>query len=241
MPTITFTNASGTFTYEEAPERPPIERPPGGGGGGSPPDHPYENFVNDYSKHKSGTVEFPDENTVRCAIRNGDHATWDSSADFAGIERKAHFPIGANIHLDYYFKMEPGDKIVKPEWCLGGEIHNDDEAYSRSTSPPFSLHFENNKLVVSLIAGGNSKPEDNWIWPYTDTKDFPRGVDVHFQVDVKFANDGYCKVRRDGQTIVDYHGKLGYGPGTYWMADIYRDACDETTAVVFSRAQVWTD
>lgn len=219
-------------------------------GGGTPvppdpnpaPDHPYEDFTT-YYKHTSGTVNITDKTKAQCIVKNGDHSPWDAKCDFAGMNGPK-FATGKNVHLDYWFKIEPGT-ISTGNWVICGEIHNDDDALGRSTSPPFSLHFDKDYMQVVAIAGGSSSSNDQWLWPYKDSNKIQRGHDYHIQVDAKFTQDGYLKVRRDGATLVDYKGNLGYGTGTYWVVDIYRSNTNPTTtetlAVDFWNMQVWTD
>jgi hypothetical protein len=215
----------------EPPIEPPVEEIP-------PPDHPYEDLTT-YYKFPTGTVTFPDNNTVRCQVDRGDHATWDASCDFAGLSGPT-FATGSNVHLDYYFKVEAGADMTG-NWVILGEVHNDDGALGRATSPPLSIHCDKDHLGVVAIAGGSSMSNDQWMWPYNDPNKIERDRDYHMHVDVKFTKDGYLKVTRDGEVLVDYRGNIGYGAPTYWMPDIYRSASSETTAVVFSRMQVWTD
>jgi hypothetical protein len=204
-----------------------------------PPDHPYEDLTT-YYKFSSGTVTFPEKTIARCQVTNGDHAEWDSSCDFSGLSGPRFAPT-ANIHLDYYFKIEAGAPMTGG-WVIVGEIHNDDVALGRSTSPPFSVHVDKDHLSIVAIAGGTSSSNDQWLWPYSDPNKIQRDRDYHMAVDVKFSKTGgYLRVARDGQSIVNYTGPLGYGAETYLMPDIYRAAVGETTAVVFSRMQVWTD
>ena len=243
MPTINFTNATGSFTYQETAS--PPEGGGGGGGGGTPPAHDYEDLTT-YYEFPTGTVSFPENTSVRCKVTDGDHSLWDTACDFAGLSRESVglFPGGADIHLDYHFLIEAGDPFTG-RWVICGEIHNNDGELGRATSPPFSIHFDGEKMGIVAIAGGTSSSNDKWMWPYTDTNKIERGRDYHMQVDVKFTKDGYLKVVRDGVTLVDYKGNIGYGSSTYWMADIYRSNTNpttrETTAVKFWDMQVWTD
>jgi hypothetical protein len=216
-------------------EPPPVEEIP-------PADHPYEDFTTYYA-FPTGTVIFPDNNTVRCQVARGDHATWDASCDFAGLSGP-NFAAGSNIHIDYHFKIEAGADMTG-RWVICGEIHNDDGALGRATSPPFSIHFDKDHLSIVAIAGGTSGSNDQWMWPYNDPNKVQRDHDYHFRVDVCFTKTGYLKVTRDGEVLLDYHGNIGYGAPTYWMPDIYRSNTNptttETTAVVFTKMQVWTD
>jgi hypothetical protein len=227
-------------------ESSPAPIPPDPGPGPDPaPDHPYEDLTK-YYKFPSGTVTFPDANSVHCLVAAGDHAVWDSNCDFAGLSRESvgKFPTGSNIHLDYHFKIDAGDPMTG-NWVICGEIHNDDGTLGRATSPPMSIHFDKDHMSIVAIAGGTSSSNDKWMWPYTDANKIERGKDYHLRVDVKFTKDGYLKVTRDGAVLLDYKGNIGYGAPTYWMPDIYRSNTNpttrETTAVGFSKMQVWTD
>lgn len=216
--------------------------PPPDGGGGTPPAHDYEDLSH-YYKFPTGTVTFSDNNTtVKCSVARGDHSTWDSTCDFAGLSGP-NFATGSDIHLDYYFKVDAGDPMTG-RWIILGEIHNDDGALGRATSPPFSIHCDKDVLSIVCIAGGTSMSNDQWMWPWTDNKKLERGVEHHMQVDAKFTKTGYLRVTRDGETVVNYTGNLGYGAPTYWMPDIYRSntnpTVSETTAVTYSKMQVWT-
>jgi hypothetical protein len=225
----------------------PAPVPPNPNPGPDPaPGHAYEDLTK-YYKFPSGTVSFPDKNTVHCSVTAGDHAEWDATCDFAGLSRAGaapNFPAGSNIHLDYYFKIDAGDPMTG-RWVITGEVHNDDGALGRSTSPPFAIHVDKDVLSIVAIAGGTSSSNDKWMWPWTDANKIERGRDYHMTVDVKFTKDGYLKVTRDGVMLVDYKGNIGYGAPTYWMPDIYRSNTNptvrETTAVSYSKMQVWTD
>jgi hypothetical protein len=61
-------------------------------------------------------------------------------------------------------------------------------------------------------------------------------------IEVKFDNNrnGILQVWRDGVQIVDYHGSIGTGAGTYWKQGIYRSAAPETMAAHFRRLKITT-
>jgi len=174
-------------------------------------------------------------------IHDGDTSPWHDT-DIVGLSGPS-FASDATIHLDYGFMIEPGQQISDASWTLAGEIHNDDGALGRHTSPPFYVSLTGDHMGIAMVAGGSTASEDQNRTLWTDPQALERGHDYHMQVDAKFAQDdtGFLHVVRDGQTIVDYHGPIGYGTGTYWMPDLYRDPSDNSTqAVNYHNMEVWT-
>jgi hypothetical protein len=212
-----------------------------------PPSGDYINLQQDMAVLDGGPVSFSDGGTTcKVTVRQGDHPSWDSTCDFGGLSVKNadHTPYGATVHLDYTFRIHAGAPINNNAWSLAGEMHADNDVVGRGVSPPIALHVKGDRMQVCWIAGNNaSSSKDKWFWSDI-TVPIVRDHDYHIQIDSKLiqnASTGFLKYRIDGQTIVDYHGIIGYNSTHYYMPDFYREAANETVVLTYSKMKIWVD
>jgi hypothetical protein len=209
----------------------------------TPTTHPVD--FSTYHQFPSGYahVDGPGAGTLMVDGTTQSNAIWDSTCDFAGWSGQLISPT-KTIHIEYDWTVNEGS-VTDADWQISGEIHNSDDELGRSTSPPFSIHFDNGHLQVVAIDGGATRAEDRWMWLYTDPNVIQEDRPYHISVDMNFSDsvsdtNGFLKVTVDGNTVVDYHGGLGYGSNIYWIPDLYREASSQTTSVSFDNMQLWT-
>ncbi|WP_407180055.1 heparin lyase I family protein [Bradyrhizobium sp. STM 3562] len=184
------------------------------------------------------SLSSPDPDVLRFELRRGDH--WSSSywIDPPSSERdeiagQTVYPSGTQINIAYDFMVEPGqtNSASGPgRWLVLGQMHE----YKVPQSPPLAIELVNGDHMAINI--GTRK----LVYVYIDPNPIQRGHYYSMNIQVKFANngDGFLQVWRDGAHIVDYHGSIGTGVGTYWKQGIYRSSAQETISVNFRRLKI---
>lgn len=189
---------------------------------------------------RSWSLNSPDADTLRFELRSGDR--WVSSAwsDPTTAERdeiagETVYSPGTQINIAYDFMVEPGPRNSASgpgHFIVLGQMHEDNV----NLSPPFAIEMVNGDHMAIDI--GTRNP----VYVYIDPDPIARGRYYSMNIQVKFDNhrNGFLQVWRDGVQIVDYHGSIGTGAGTYWKQGIYRSAAPETLAVHFRRLKITT-
>lgn len=243
-PTINFTNATGSFTYEEA-ATPPTQPPPEQGGGEGPTggkitkfnSTPKQDLTIDTTNYQVMTagrdysLKQVDDYTLRFEIRPGDHAWFDgSSVDRSQMEQRKRYAAGAVTKMAWRITVEPGGNN-NADWFVTAEIHNDDEEGGQATSPPLAIELAGEKFRIvtrTCKAGGNpsnNSPDLKYAEPWTMPQNLVRGKEYVFEIEAKCdQTNGYLKIWLDGASIVDRPGGLGYGYTTYWLFGPYRNS-----------------
>lgn len=189
---------------------------------------------------KSWSLSSPDADTLRFELRRGDHWSSPSWTDPDSSERdeiagRTVYPAGTQINITYDFMVEPGETNCASgpgRWLVLGQMHE----YNLSDSPPLAVELvDGDHMAINV---GTKNP----VYLYTDQRPIQRGHYYSMNIRVKFANhgDGFLEIWRDGASIVDYHGSLGTGVGTYWKEGIYRSSANESIAVRFRHLKITT-
>jgi Polysaccharide lyase len=187
---------------------------------------------------QSWSLSSPEADTFRFELRHGDH--WSSSywSDPGNSERdeiagRTVYPSGTQINIAYDFMVEPGqtNSASGPgRWLVLGQMHE----HNVPDSPPFAVELVNGDHMAIDIG------THNLMYVYIDPNPIQRGHFYSMNIQVVFASNGngFLQVWRDGINIVDYHGSIGTGVGTYWKQGIYRASAAESIAVHFRRLKI---
>jgi hypothetical protein len=205
-------------------------------------------WVQDALKTWSFTNPGGDNTTLRFEVRPGD--IW--SSDSSGVERSeisgsTTYSPGTPIHIAYNWMVEPGP-TNDANWLVAGQLHT---VVSNGISPPFAIYMSGDKMMIRVDeAGANANAYSYYKTIYTDTTNIVRGHTYAMQIDANFDPvNGYLHVVRDGVTLADYHGPLGYANmgSFYWKEGIYRAstttsgaASDTTIAMDYSHLSITT-
>lgn len=196
---------------------------------------------------KSWSFSAQDNDTLRFEVRDGDQHWWDASVahptERSEIADRTVIPDGTPLHISYDFNIEPGAPNTAYFLVLG-QLHQNDYPGAPALSPSFDIALKGERMQINIKytdAAGNPASKELFL----DTADFQRG---HFyQMDIKAvfdpAGNGRLVVERDGTTIVDYSGPLGYAhqSGVYWKEGIYRHSnATETIAVTYKDLAIET-
>lgn len=199
------------------------------------------------SAHQPWSVQVLDANSVRFEIHDNDRHSWDIAAG-AHSERDElsanQNPIanGTPLHISYGFMVEPGAPNTAA-WAVFGQLHQDLATVGPATSPPFEIKLVGEKLEIDIGYGSTANPQRKVL--FLDSADIDRGHLYDMQITAVFdpAGNGRLVVVKDGVTLVDYSGPLGYTEqhGVYWAEGIYRsDNATETMAVQYRNLQIAT-
>lgn len=243
MPTITFTNASGSFTYEEG-ATPPTEPPPTetntkgevtqfNAANGSLIKVGGESCEVEHDPSKSWSIANPDKYTLKFEVHSGDRWTSPGWTDPTTSERSevefwaSRKPYDTPIAVEYGFVLEPGERNSS-EWMVIGQWHQTNSG----GNPPFAISMYGERMHVLLR--DNTGRENR---AFADSRDIERGHKYKMRCELKFhQSSGYCKVWRDDQQIVNFTGQLGYGSNEqyFWKNGIYRNEAREVVAASYS-------
>lgn len=176
---------------------------------------------------KAYSLTSPAAGLLRFEVRPGD--VW-AAVDPAAKERSeicgaTNYPTGTSLNVAYGFMVEPG-AANHAQWLGIGQFH---QTTNDGNSPPFSIELRGEKMAVNI-----STPATGDRYIYTDTVNLTRGHEYAMQITALFdAKAGKLKVVRDGVTLVDYSGPLGWAGmnSVYWKNGIYRAASDTVLAV----------
>ena len=181
-----------------------------------------------------------DNTTLRFELHPGDLWPVDAT-ERSEIAGETRYGMGTNIHVSYAFNLEPGAPN-HAKWLAIGQFH---EASNDGWQQPFGVFLSGEKMAI-VIADAGEAPND---WSkyqviYADSGDIVRGHTYQMQIDVNFdLVSGSVHVVRDGASLVDYHGPLGWQgmDSVYWKEGLYREASDTVVAAEFSQLSITTD
>jgi Ca2+-binding RTX toxin-like protein len=182
----------------------------------------------------------PAANTLRFELRPGDH--W-SPADPFNVERSeiagtTEFSIGTPIHVSYGFAIEPGPPN-DAKWLVAGQLH---QTALDGRSPPFAIDLVGDRMAIVInVAGGDPRGSSQYVTVFADAQDIVRGHTYAMDIDAGFDPvNGRLTVERDGVTLVNYSGPMGYdGMGSvYWKEGVYRAASGTVIAIDYSDLSV---
>lgn len=197
--------------------------------------------------HQPWSVQVLDANSARFEIRDNDRFWWDQSAGHAAerdelAANQSPIANGTPLKISYGFMVEPGAPNTA-QWAVFGQLHQDLATVGPATSPPFEIKLVGEKLEIDIGYGSTADPQRKVL--FLDSADIDRGHLYDMQITAVFdpAGNGRLVVVRDGVTLADYSGPLGYAEqqGIYWAEGIYRsDNATETMAVQYRNLQIAT-
>ena len=188
------------------------------------------------SAYKPWSISAPDANTLRFEVRDNDVAFYDKStgtfSERSEIKDQAGIPNGTPLEVSYQFQIEPGAPN-DAKWAIVGQLHPGDSLVTPVlVGPPFEIALVGEKMQINIVAvGDNGLPYVKTL--YTDVSNIVRGH--YYDIDIRAVFDpsgaGRLVVVRDGATLVDYTGSLGYPNQTavYWREGIYRSSTGTVT------------
>jgi hypothetical protein len=111
-----------------------------------------------------------------------------------------------------------------------------------NTPCPFSIQIEGPTKKLRIIA---QEPSKTWTeLYYGPANGIVRGQPMNIKCKVKMGatGNGSALVMLDGNTIVNFTGKIGASTSStyYWKWGIYRNAAPETLQVDFSNVHMYT-
>lgn len=181
--------------------------------------------------------------SYRFEVRAGD--TWmidPSTKNRSEIAMRTDIAEGNAINVSYRMKIDPGAANTAGFTMLG-QFHQSESGGGQGLAPPFSIGLQGENMVIT-VAYRDAAGKDVVETIFTDKAPVSRGSEYAFNIQATFDPDGsgHLVVVRNGVTIADYSGKLGWPgqTGVYWKEGIYRSAAPETLVVTYSGLDVAT-
>jgi hypothetical protein len=178
----------------------------------------------------------------RFEVRNGDR--WADDGNAPKERSEIYFPdrmtSGRGYRIMFRFMLEQGPPN-RAAWMSLAQVQSIFRRGDPGHSPPLALELKGDRLRVVTRTSRQPLPGQNDAKTsilFTDLADLVRGRWYVMMFDLKldpFGN-GRLVARRDGQTIVNYRGPLGFVEpiGAYLKQGIYRATTAEWQAVRFS-------
>lgn len=196
-----------------------------------------------------------DSTSLRFELRSGDRYCTAEYCDPASAERteitdyKDVYVPGTPIYVSYKFSMDAGSPITS-DWFLLGQMHD----VEVDSSPPFSIQMLGERMAVSIAwlrgkSNGVSSVWDTTVggmnvsygFVYTDPNPIQRGHLYDMSMTIKFdKTNGQLMIVRDGVTIVNYKGPLGFGYPNKWEYGIYRSSSPQTIGITYRNMRIGT-
>jgi len=189
----------------------------------------YDWWVQDSGASYSITEASP--GIIRFQVNPGDRWSQDPSdrcrSELASTNLIAN---GTPINVAYSMNVEPGS-VNSASWMVLGQFHQNDYVGAPSLSPPFEINMVGQKMDVTIgYTGQNGQAV--YLTLFADANDIVEGHSYAMNVSVTFDpnGNGHLLVQRDGATIVNYSGPLGFATqsSVYWKEGVY-EASDATT------------
>lgn len=200
-------------------------------------------WVQDAARTWSFTNPSGDNSSLRFEVQAGDKWSGDgtSSVERSEIAGATTYAQGTNLHVAYNFAMEPG-ATNDASWMVVGQFHHTN--LTGSWSPPFEIGLVGDRMTIQVDEAGTAA--NSWSaykTIYTDTQNIVRGHNYAIQIDADFdPTNGHLTVVRDGVTLVNYNGPLGWSDmgSVYWKEGIYRSAAASTQAADYGNLSITT-
>ena len=192
---------------------------------------------------KTWSLGAPSSGVIRFEVRPGDvwTAVDPTSKERSELSGSTTYAPGVQVNVSYNFMIEPGTADAA-SWRVMGQFH---QVENNGYSPPFEIHFDGSeKMGIGVnYLGSNGAQAYKTLW--TDTANIVRGHTYAMQIQATFdqgQGTGKLVVIRDGVTLVNYSGKMGFAgmSGVYWKFGIYRAAASQTIAANYSSLVVTT-
>jgi hypothetical protein len=164
--------------------------------------------------------------TIQFEVNPGDIWSYDPSTKFRSeLESTIKIASGTPINISYVFNVATGS-VNSASWMVVGQLYQD-----TGGCPPFSVGMAGQKMQITIgYTGANGQPV--YLTVFQDPNDIVEGQDYAMNISVTFspAGAGHLVVTRNGQTIVNYTGPLGYNGQSYvyWKEGVYESG-DATT------------
>jgi hypothetical protein len=177
----------------------------------------------------------------RFEVRSGDVWQYDpSSKNRSELHGQTQYPAGTQIDMSYDLTIAPGPANTAG-WLVINQFHDSND--SAGYSPPFEIAMdggENMGVNVNYLVNGQQAYKN----VYRDASPIVRNHTYHFDIQATFdLGTGSAKllIKRDGATIVDYRGPMGFPSGkVYNKFGIYRAASAETMIATYSGMSIVT-
>ena len=158
----------------------------------------------------------PVSDTYRFEVRAGDvisstRYTDPSTSERSEISMANRYSLASidnHFAIEYQFMVEPGPHNTA-QWLVMGQLHS-----GLNRTPPFEISFRGDYKMQIVAKYGTGGWTETVL--YKDSQDIVRGKWYTKKIDVGLgpSGDGHVHVWRDGQEIVDYTGRVGYGDQT---------------------------
>jgi Ca2+-binding RTX toxin-like protein len=184
-----------------------------------------------------------DSSSLRFEVRQGDvWALGDGTisplknrSEIAGTTR---YSVGTDIHIKYGFVVEPGAANTA-SWLTAGQLR---QTANDPVSAPFGIMFTGEHMRIYAAEGG-ATPGSNFTTLYQDPNNIVRGHEYQMQIDARFDPvHGHLDVIRDGVTLVNYDGPLGWNNmgSVYWKEGVYRADTAQSIAMDYNHLSITT-
>ncbi|MFY9658490.1 MAG: heparin lyase I family protein [Methylocystis sp.] len=187
------------------------------------------------------SIETIGTNTIRFQVNPGDVWSYDpTTKNRSELASDIQIPYDVPLNISYVMQIEPGS-VNSSQWCVLGQIHQQDTI---SASPPFEIDMNGNYMQVN-IGYLNSAQQPTYLTVFQDSQPIVEGANYAFNISATFdaSGNGHLVVTRNGVTIVNYSGPLGYGGANgylYWKEGIYESQTTTTMAVDYSNLSITT-
>lgn len=181
------------------------------------------------------SIQNPHPGTLRFELRAGD--VWYQDAPIkerTEIAGETVYAAGEDITVSYDFRVAPGAENTS-DWLLLGQLHATDSV----TNPIFAVELIGEHLAIHLRYKLPDGQFEDW-FAFTDDKPIVRGKYYHVEarLQMRDGDRGRVDVWLDGEHVVDYAGRIGYGYGVYWKQGIYRAASPEEMTVDYRELSI---
>jgi len=200
-----------------------------------------QNSGADYSISSEG------RGALRFELRGGDRWSQDRNTNHASERTEISEPgavraANQDAHVSFNMTVDPGPRTTSA-WTVVGQFHQALQPGEAGSPPVEQLLLPGDLFTICLRTSAQHPLTVNphEFCPFKDPA-FQRGRTYHFEYSLRFSTgpDGYARVVRDGATIIDYHGPLGYvePTGPYLKLGIYRAPAPETLVVHYDHVMV---
>lgn len=194
------------------------------------------------------SIRYVGDDTLRFELRDGDQADWDKRSG-VGSERdqiasKTLFSNGTPVEINFDLNIAPGAPNTA-KWLVLGQLHLAEWTGSMTgASPPMGVFMVGERMCIDIRYNDANGAVVNKVL-FADLHDIQRGHEYKMDIKAVFdpGGNGRLVVSRDGVTLVDYSGPMGYTNQTkaYWAEGLYRDgAATDTLVAEYGHLQIKT-
>ena len=144
---------------------------------------------------------------------------------------------GTPIDVAYSFTVAPGGGSN----AIIGQFHQHEN--TTGIAPPLAIGLVDDRMSVTVGYVGSSGVQTTQPI-FTDTSPITRGSAYAMDIRVTFGTNGggHVVVSRDGRTIAQYDGPLGWSPSEslYWKEGIYAQTADQNLTVSYDDLSIAT-